>query len=97
MAIWYLAIRRGAEPPAGLSTVDEHLAWMREQHTAGTVLASGPSTDHSLGLYLLHVASQEAAAELLAQDPIAQGEHVTFEIIEWDVHQLLGVGVFARG
>jgi uncharacterized protein YciI len=96
MATWYLAIRRGAEPPADLSTVDEHLAWIRKQHADGTVLASGPSTDHSLGLYLLHVASREAAAELLAQDPIAQGEHVTFEIIEWDVHQLLGVGLFAR-
>jgi len=94
--IWYLAIRRGVEPPADLSIVDRHLAWMREQHTAGAVLASGPSADHSLGLYLLRVSSRQAAAELLAQDPIAQGEHVTFEIIEWDVQQFLGFGLFER-
>ena len=94
--IWYLALRRGVEPPADLSIVDEHLAWMREQHSAGAVLASGPSVDHSLGLYLLRVPSRQAAAELLAQDPIAQGEHVTFEIIEWDVQQFLGFGLFER-
>lgn len=94
--IWYLAIRRGVEPPEDPGTVDRHLEWMREQHTAGTVLASGPSADQSLGLYLLRAPSRQAAAELLAQDPIAQGEHVTFEIIEWDVHQLLGIGVFER-
>jgi hypothetical protein len=69
---------------------------MHKQHTVGTVLASGPSADRSLGLYLLRVPSRQAAAELLAQDPIAQGEHVTFEIIEWDVHQFLGVGIFER-
>ena len=94
--IWYLAIRRGVEPPADLSVVDEHLVWMREQHAAGTVLASGPSADHSLGLYLLRMPSRQAAAELVARDPIAQGEHVAFEIIEWDVQQLLGVGLFER-
>jgi hypothetical protein len=39
---------------------------------------------------------QVAAADIAAGDPLAHNEHTTVEIIEWDVHQVLGIGAFER-
>jgi hypothetical protein len=40
------------------------------------------------------MASREDAAALAAGDPLAQDDRVRVEIIEWNVHQLLGIGSF---
>lgn len=90
---WYLAILRRTQPPQQ-QAIGAHLNWMRTQHERGTVLISGPSSDRSMSLYVLRAPSQTAAAKIAAEDPLAQGEQTTFEIIEWDVHQVLGIGAF---
>jgi len=74
--------------------VVEHLAWMRAQHERGNVLISGPSSDGTVGIYVLHMASREDAATLAASDPLAHEDRVHIEIIEWNVHQLFGIGSF---
>jgi uncharacterized protein YciI len=74
--------------------VVEHLTWMRAQHECGTVLISGPSSDGTTGIYVQRAPSREDAAVLAASDPLAQDNRVRVEIIEWNVHQLPGIGSF---
>ncbi|MBV8346019.1 MAG: hypothetical protein JOZ49_00330 [Mycolicibacterium sp.] len=91
---FYLVLRHHAAPIDDHAGVVEHLTWMRAQHERGTVLISGPSSDGTVGIYVLHVASREDAAALAASDPLAQDDRVRVEIIEWNVHQILGIGSF---
>ena len=96
LPMWYLALRRNVQPrPSWTVTLDEHLAWMREQHDQGTILLSGPSTDRSLGIYLIRATSREAAERIAASDPFTAAGHCAADLIEWDIHQVLGVGPFS--
>lgn len=91
---FYLVLRRHAMPIDDHASLVEHLAWMRDQHERGTVLISGPSPDGTIGIYVLRAASRENASALAASDPLAQDDRVRVEVIEWDIHQLLGIGSF---
>jgi uncharacterized protein YciI len=91
---FYLVLRHHTAPIEDHARVIEHLAWMRGQHERGTVLISGPSPDGATGIYVLRVPSLEDAAALTATDPLV-GDGVRVEVIEWDVHQILGIGSFA--
>lgn len=60
--MWYLALRRNLQPRESWTVgLDEHLAWMHEQHAVGAILLSGPSADRSLGMYLIR--ASRAAGE----------------------------------
>jgi hypothetical protein len=45
---------------------------------------------------VLRVPSREDAAALGATDPLAQDDQARVEVIEWDIHQILGIGSFDR-
>ena len=91
---FYLVLRRHASPVDDHTRVIEHLEWMRAQHERGTVLISGPSSDGAAGIYVLRAPSRKDAAALAASDPLAQDDRVRVEVIEWDIHQILGIGSF---
>ncbi|MBY8856774.1 YciI family protein [Nocardia sp. CA2R105] len=91
---FYLVIRRHASPIDDQVRITEHLAWMREQHRRGTVLISGPDSDRTASIYVLRVPSREDAVALADADPLARADPVRIEVIEWDVHQILGIGSF---
>jgi uncharacterized protein YciI len=95
--IWYLAMRRNLQPREQWTvSIDEHLAWMRQQHLAGTIVISGPTPDRRLGLYLIRAASQADAEKIAGSDPFTAAGHCTFDLIEWDVHQIMGAGPFTQ-
>ncbi len=75
-------------------TLQEHLDWMKQRHADGSVLISGPARDHSVSLYLIKSASREEAEAIAAADPFTAGGECRFELIDWDVHQILGIGSF---
>jgi uncharacterized protein YciI len=94
--MWFLALRRTVQPREEWTVgLDEHLAWMRQQHDAGAILISGPSADRSMGIYLIRAASRESAERIAASDPFTAAGHCTAEVIEWEIHQILGVGPFS--
>jgi caffeoyl-CoA O-methyltransferase len=94
--MWYLAIRRDAQPRSGwTATLDQHLAWMREQHLGGRVLFSGPTSDIRTGIYVIRAASRAEAERIAASDPFTAAGHCAFDLYEWDVRQVLGVGPFS--
>ena len=92
---WFLGIRRMNQPQSDWQDrVDEHLTWMRDQHERGTILISGPSPDHMTGMYVMRAPSHQDAADVIASDPLAQDGLSTLEVIDWEVHQILGIGPF---
>jgi uncharacterized protein YciI len=93
--MWYLIQRRGVRPREEWTvTLDQHLVWMKQQHEAGRILFSGPTPDRKLGMYVIRASSREEAERIAASDPYTEAGFCTFDLIEWEVHQVLGVGPF---
>jgi len=94
--MWYIVFRTDVEPRQSWTvTLDEHLVWMKARHDAGTILFSGPSPDIRTGIYVIRAASAAEAAHIAADDPFTKAGHTKFELIPWDVRQVLGTGPFS--
>ena len=95
---FYLVLRHHTTPPkADPARVADHLAWLRNQHERGTVLISGPSSDGMTGIYVVRAASRPDAEALAATDPLALIAQTRIEVIDWQVHQIIGIGSFDAG
>jgi uncharacterized protein YciI len=93
--MWYITLRRNAKPRDQFTvTLDQHLVWMKQQHEAGRILFSGPTPDRSMGIYVIRAGSREEAERIAGSDPFTAAGCTTFELIEWEVHQVLAVGPF---
>ncbi|MET8871935.1 YciI family protein [Nocardia sp. NPDC004604] len=94
--MWYLTLHRwlGDRDTATDRSLDDHLAWMREQQLAGKVLFSGPSLDGELGIIVFGHMSRAELDDLCRQEPFVARGYRGFEVIPWEVHQLLGIGGF---
>lgn len=93
--MWFFCKRENIRPPGHRkATLDEHLQWMQDQHQAGHILMSGPSPDLRFGMYLIRAASREDAERIAASDPYTvQGDSV-FELTQWNIRQIMGIGPF---
>jgi uncharacterized protein YciI len=93
--MWFFCKRTNLKPPgARSSTLDLHLAWMKQQHLAGKILLSGPSPDLKLGMYLIRADSRDEAERIAASDPYTEAGDASYELTEWNVRQIMGVGPF---
>jgi len=93
--MWYLVLRQATKPREKWTvTLDQHLAWMKQQHEAGTILFSGPTADRKYGVYVIRAASKESARQIAASDPYTAAGFCSFELLEWEVHQIMGAGPF---
>jgi len=96
--MWFLCQRRNLAPRDQWTvSLDEHLAWMKRQHDAGSIVLSGPAQGRSLGMYLIRADSRDEAEQIAAGDPFTAAGHCAYELIDWDIHQILGVGPFSAG
>ncbi|HEX6512426.1 MAG TPA: YciI family protein [Chloroflexota bacterium] len=93
---WFLAQRRGLKPREEWTvTLDQHLAWMKEQHEAGSIVLSGPTPDRKIGMYLIRAKDRADAERIAGGDPYTAAGCTTFDLIEWEIHQILGAGPFS--
>ena len=93
--MWYLILRRPVQPREEWTvSLDEHLVWMKQQHEAGRILFSGPTTDRKYGVYVIRAPNREEAETIAASDPYTAAGFAAFELLEWEVHQIMGVGPF---
>ena len=93
--MWYLIHRRGIKPRGEWTVnLDQHLAWMKQQHESGRILFSGPTPDRKLGIYVIRAGSREEAEGIAASDPYTEAGFCAFDLFEWDVHQIMGAGSF---
>ena len=94
--MWYLVLSRPSAPREQVRPhAPEHLAWMRRQHGAGSVLFSGPTADRSVGIYVVRAASLDEARRVADSDPFHANAVRSYEMLEWEVHQVLGAGAFS--
>jgi uncharacterized protein YciI len=95
VAMWYLVLRRPIKPREEWTvTLDQHLVWMKQQHESGKILFSGPTTDRKYGVYVIRAESRNEAAQIADGDPYTAAGFTDFELLEWEVHQIMGVGPF---
>ena len=93
--MWFFCKRSNLKPPGErVSTLDLHLAWMKRQHQAGKIILSGPSPDLKYGMYLIVAGSREEAEQIAASDPYTEAGDSSYELTEWNVRQIMGVGPF---
>ena len=94
--MWVLAQRHAAKPRDQWTvTLDEHLVWMKQQHDAGKIILSGPTPDRKIGMYLIRADSPEEAERIAGSDPYTAAGCCTFELFQWEIHQIMGVGPFS--
>jgi uncharacterized protein YciI len=69
--MWYLVLSRSLPEQKENKELHlpEHRQWLEDQHRAGRVLFSGPTSDRSVGIYVVLAASLNDAEKLAAQDP----------------------------
>jgi uncharacterized protein YciI len=95
--MWYLIQRRAIRPRAEWTvSLDQHLVWMKQQHDAGRILFSGPTADRKLGMYVIRTGSKVEAEGIAASDPYTKAGFCAFDLLEWEVHQILGAGPFTE-
>ena len=75
-------------------SLDQHLVWMKQQHDAGKILFSGPTPDRKYGIYVSRADYKDEASRIAASDPYTAAGFCSFELLEWEVHQIMGVGNF---
>ena len=98
---WYLTLRHDLVPrDKRVSKAEDHLAWMRERHRTGDILFSGPSSapgesGKRLGIYVIRAKNLEEATRIARSDPHTVAGDTDCEIIEWEVHQIMGLGKFS--
>ncbi len=97
--MFYLLMRHAENSAdAVMSHLGEHLEWMRSKQQSGDILMAGPTRDFKTSIYVIRAHSLEDAQRLGEEDPIFKAvPESTIKIYEWDVHHILGVGVFTVG
>lgn len=84
--MWYIVLSRSLpEMEENKQThYEEHRRWLEEQHKAGRLLFSGPTTDGTYGIYIILASSLEEAKSIAAQDSHHSRGIRTMEVLEWD-------------
>lgn len=87
--MWYLVMSRSlpGKEPDKQRNYEEHRQWLDEQHRAGRLLFSGPTTDGRYGIYVMLAANLEEARTLAAQDPHHARGIRQMEVLEWRAHR----------
>jgi uncharacterized protein YciI len=87
--MWYIVLSRSLPE---MDTEKErnyeaHRQWLDEQHRAGRLLFSGPTTDGAYGIYVMLASSLEEAKAVAAQDPHHLEGIREMEVREWRAHR----------
>jgi len=87
--MWYIVLSRSL-PEKDLDkqrNYEAHRQWLDDQHRAGRLLFSGPTTDGSYGIYIVLAASLDEAKALAAKDPHHVQGIRAMEVLEWRAHR----------
>lgn len=54
----------------------------------------GQPPDRKYGIYVIRADSKDEAARIASSDPYTAAGLCSFELLEWEVHQIMGAGNF---
>lgn len=63
--------------------LDEHVAWLRDNHAKGHLVGWGRKVPREGGILLAVGDDRKAVEELAARDPFVVGKVAEIEVIEW--------------
>jgi uncharacterized protein YciI len=87
--MWYIVLSRSLpeKEESKQQNYEEHRQWLDDQHRAGRLLFSGPTSDRAYGIYILLASNLTEARALAGQDPHHRKGIRTMEVLEWNVHR----------
>jgi uncharacterized protein len=87
--MWYIVMSRSlpGKDEDKQRNYEEHRQWLDDQHRAGRLLFSGPTTDGRSGVYIMLAANLEEANSIAAQDPHHARGIRAMEVLEWRAHR----------
>ncbi len=87
--MWYIVMSRSLpeKDEEKQRNYEEHRQWLDDQHRAGRLLFSGPTTDGRYGVYVMLAADLDEAKSIAAQDPHHARGIRAMEVLEWRVHR----------
>lgn len=87
--MWYLVLSRSLPEKEELKqrNYDDHRDWLEQQHRAGRLLFSGPTSDRAYGIYVMLASSLSEAQALAGEDPHHTRGIRTMEVLEWAPHR----------
>lgn len=87
--MWYIVLSRSLpeKEDEKQRNYEAHRQWLDDQHKAGRLLFSGPTTDGEYGIYIMLAASLDEAKAIAAQDPHHSEGIRTMEVREWRAHR----------
>jgi uncharacterized protein YciI len=105
--MWYLVMSRSLpeREEDKQRNYEEHRQWLDDQHKAGRLLFSGPTTDGGYGVYVMLAANWDEAKAVAATDPHHARGIRKMEVLEWRAHRafrldgpsIADIEKFARG
>lgn len=87
--MWYIVLSRSLpeKEESQRTHYDEHRQWLEDQHKAGRLLFSGPTTDGAYGIYILLASNATEAKSIAAQDPHHLRGIRIMEVLEWNARR----------
>jgi uncharacterized protein YciI len=87
--MWYLVLSRSLpeKEQAKQDNYEDHRQWLDDQHKAGRLLFSGPTTDGAFGVYVMLAKNLDEAKSLAGTDPHHQRGIRKMEVLEWRAHR----------
>lgn len=87
--MWYIVLSRSLPDKEAdkQSHYAEHRQWLDDQHRAGRLLFSGPTTDGAFGVYIMLASSLLEAEKIAAQDPHHLRGIREMQVLEWRAHR----------
>jgi uncharacterized protein YciI len=86
--MWYLVLSHAAGQEEGRrARLDDHMTWLLDEHRAGRVLFSGPTSDKTTGIFIVLAGSREEAEEIASADPHHIFGDRKMEVVEWDAQR----------
>jgi uncharacterized protein YciI len=88
--MWYLVLSKGLRSSEERDAhTPAHRDWLDDQHRAGRLLFSGPSTNGIYGIYVILADGIEEAERIAAEDPYHVHGDREAQVIEWRAHRAL--------
>lgn len=87
--MWYIVLSHSLPEKESdkQENYEEHRQWLDDQHRAGRLLFSGPTTDGRFGVYVMLAANLDDAKKLAATDPHHMRGIRRMEVLEWRAHR----------
>lgn len=92
--MWYIVLSRSLpeKDQDKQRNYEAHRQWLDDQHRAGRLLFSGPTTDGRFGIYIMLASSLAEAKSIAAQDPHHLDCIRVMEVLEWRAHRAFRLG-----